>query len=62
MMSFHLKCVEMSTSENRNPLQSEIEKCLPYLKQQMKFINPKLIVALGKVAAASSTGQDIHLE
>ncbi len=58
---FILNVLKCRPPENRNPLQSEIEKCLPYLKQQIKFINPKLIVALGKVAAKSLTGQDIPL-
>ena len=37
--------------KNRNPIASEIKKCEPYLKTQLKLINPKLIVALGKIAA-----------
>ena len=36
---------------NRNPLPEEIEKCEPYLKYQLNLIKPKLILALGKVAA-----------
>ncbi len=35
---------------NRNPLPQEVEKCEPYLKKQLKMINPKLIVALGLYA------------
>jgi DNA polymerase len=29
----------------------EIEKCEPYLKYQLELIKPKIILALGKVAA-----------
>ena len=43
-----LKC---RPPENRTPQPEEIEKCEPYLKKQLDIINPKLIVALGRVAA-----------
>lgn len=38
---------------NRNPMPEEVEKCRPYLEYQLKLINPKLILLLGKVAAES---------
>tara|TARA_Y100000590_G_scaffold432407_1_gene548411 strand:+ start:2864 stop:3517 length:654 start_codon:yes stop_codon:yes gene_type:complete len=43
-----LKC---RPPNNRDPLPSEIEKCEPYLKKQLEIINPKLIVALGRISA-----------
>jgi DNA polymerase len=43
-----LKC---RPPNNRDPLSTEVEQCLPYLKEQLRIINPKLIVALGRVAA-----------
>jgi len=36
---------------NRNPLPTEVVKCSPYLLEQIKFIKPKVICALGKSAA-----------
>ena len=36
---------------NRNPEPGEIETCLPFLERQLKAIDPRFIVALGKVAA-----------
>jgi uracil-DNA glycosylase len=36
---------------NRNPEPDEIEACEPFLKAQLRAINPKVIVALGKFAA-----------
>ena len=48
--------------KNRDPLPSEIEKCIPYLNEQIKIIRPKLIVALGKVAGKSLTGKDLTLK
>lgn len=36
---------------NRNPQPEEIATCSPYLKKQIEFINPEIIVALGTFAA-----------
>jgi len=36
---------------NRNPQPDEVEKCRPYLEKQLKLLNPKLILLLGRVAA-----------
>ncbi len=38
---------------NRNPAPDEVEQCLPYLREQIEIISPKLIVLLGKVAAVT---------
>lgn len=36
---------------NRNPSPDEARQCAPYLERQIGLIKPKLIIALGKVAA-----------
>ena len=36
---------------NRNPLPIEVVKCSPYLLEQIRIVNPKVICALGKSAA-----------
>ena len=36
---------------NRDPQPAEVKACRPYLEQQIKLVRPKLIVALGRVAA-----------
>jgi uracil-DNA glycosylase family 4 len=36
---------------NRNPAPGEIHQCLPFLKRQLAAIRPRVICALGKVAA-----------
>lgn len=41
---------------NRDPQPDEIAECLPYLKQQIAMLNPKLILALGRIAAQSLLG------
>ena len=43
-----LKC---RPPENRNPSSEEINKCEKYLKKQLKIIKPRVIVALGRIAA-----------
>ncbi len=43
--------VKCRPSENRDPKPLEIQTCSEYLNQQLKLINPELIVALGSVAA-----------
>jgi DNA polymerase len=36
---------------NRDPLPEEVEACIPYLHRQIEIIKPKLLVALGRIAA-----------
>ena len=43
---------------NRNPEASEVAQCEPYLHRQIELIKPKLIVALGKVAAVNLLKRD----
>jgi len=38
---------------NRNPLDIEISNCINYLYEEIKIVNPKIIVALGSVALRS---------
>ena len=45
-----LKC---RPPNNRDPLPYEVEKCEPHLISQLNHINPKLIVALGRISACT---------
>ena len=45
-----LKC---RPPKNRDPLPNEVDLCEPYLKTQLSLIKPKLIVALGRIAACT---------
>jgi len=36
---------------NRTPAETEAKACLPYLRRQVRLINPKIIVCLGTTAA-----------
>ena len=46
-----LNMVKCRPPENRDPLPEEMEACNPYLIEQLRLIKPKLICALGRVAA-----------
>lgn len=37
--------------KNRDPKPEEVDACEPYLKKQIELVNPRLILALGRVAA-----------
>ncbi len=46
---------------NRNPQPEEARACAPYLQRQIELIKPRLIVALGKVAAVNLLGRDASI-
>jgi uracil-DNA glycosylase family 4 len=55
-----LKC---RPPNNREPLPEEIEKCTPCLEQQIKSIQPKIIITLGNYATSfvfSKAGLQFH--
>lgn len=43
--------VKCRPPRNRDPLETEQEACVGYLKQQIELISPKIIVCLGRIAA-----------
>ena len=43
-----LKC---RPPQNRDPVPEEVAQCTPFLEKQIAFIQPKLLVALGRIAA-----------
>jgi len=53
-----LKC---RPPDNRTPLPEEMETCMPFLRQQIALVKPKVIVALGATAVEGllRTGQRI---
>ena len=48
--------------DNRNPLPTEISNCAAYLRAQIDMIEPKIIVALGAVAAHALLACDSALK
>src|SRR3990172_13105125 len=47
---FITNVVKHRPPENRAPMKDEVRACLPFLIQQIKVINPKVIVPLGRSA------------
>jgi DNA polymerase len=54
-------CVKCRPPGNRNPEPGEALKCEPYLHRQIELIRPKLIVALGRVAASNLLATDASI-
>src|SRR5438105_4589582 len=55
-----LKCrpdMPPGASGNRRPTTEEMETCLPYLREQIDIIRPRVIVALGAVAMEGLLGK-----
>lgn len=50
--------VKCRPPNNRNPSEDEARQCAPYLTRQIELIKPKLIIALGKVAAQNLLNTD----
>ena len=50
--------VKCRPPSNRNPESDEAQQCEPYLRRQIELIQPKLIIALGKVAAQNLLRSD----
>jgi len=46
---------------NRTPLPEEVEACLPFLAQQLRIIQPKVICVLGAVAAKALLGPHVAI-
>ena len=46
---------------NRNPQPEEAQACSGYLQRQIALIRPRLIIALGKVAAVNLLGRDASI-
>lgn len=48
---FIANIVKCRPPQNRDPLPAEREACLPWLREQFRHIQPKIVVCLGRVAA-----------
>jgi uracil-DNA glycosylase len=50
--------VKCRPPRNRKPEPEELRSCFPFLQEQIRLINPLLLVALGTIAAQGLTGLD----
>ena len=53
-----LKC---RPPNNRDPRPEEVVKCEPFLKRQVELVNPKIILAVGRIAAHNLLKTDVSL-
>jgi uracil-DNA glycosylase family 4 len=53
--------VKCRPPRNRDPQADEVAACRPYLEEQVRLVRPKVIVALGRVAAQTLLGTDLPL-
>jgi len=53
-----LKC---RPPQNRDPAGNEVVECLPYLERQIALLRPKLMLAVGRIAAQNLLRTDVPL-
>jgi uracil-DNA glycosylase len=46
---------------NRDPKPDEVARCLPFLQQQIRLLKPKMLLAVGRIAAQNLLGTDAPL-
>jgi uracil-DNA glycosylase len=46
---------------NRDPKPDEVSKCLPYLSNQIALLKPRILLAVGRIAAQNLLGTDAPL-
>lgn len=58
-LTYLIKC---KINGSRNPLSSEVKKFIPFLIEQVKIIEPKIIVGLGKTVGKALINKNLSLE
>jgi len=53
-----LKC---RPPDNRDPKPGEVDQCFSYLEKQIDLVQPKIIIAVGRIAAHSLLGSDLPM-
>jgi DNA polymerase len=53
--------VKCRPPQNRDPLPAEAEACMPWLLEQIRLVNPRIIVCLGRVAACRLIRPDFKI-
>lgn len=52
-------CVRCRPPDNRDPRVGELSNCRPFLEREVEFVDPQLVVALGKVPAEHILQRDV---
>lgn len=53
--------VKCRPPHNRDPLETEQDACIPYLRNQVALVRPKIIVCLGRIAAKRVIREDFRI-
>lgn len=53
--------VKCRPPQNRDPLNTEQEACMGYLRSQVELLKPKIIVCLGRISAIKIIGKDFKI-
>ena len=53
--------VKCRPPQNRDPLQTEQDACIPWLRMQTRLLQPKIIVCLGRIAAMKLIREDFKI-
>ena len=53
--------VKCRPPKNRDPLNTEQDACMDYLRGQFRLISPKIVVCLGRIAAYRLIGEDFKI-
>jgi DNA polymerase len=53
--------VKCRPPQNRDPLEIEQEACIGYLREQIRLLQPKVIVCLGRIAAKALIREDFRI-
>ena len=59
--SYIANIVKCRPPKNRDPLETEQEACVGYLRNQVALIKPKIIVCLGRIAAMKVIRPDFRI-
>ena len=59
--SYIANIVKCRPPRNRDPLETEQEACIGYLRNQVALIKPKIIVCLGRIAAKKLIDPDFRI-
>ncbi len=54
-------CLKCRPPGNRDPSPDEIKACRPFLEGQISAIKPKLVIALGRIAAGELLGRSVSM-
>lgn len=53
--------VKCRPPDNRDPEKDEVDTCIPFLKQQLRIIQPEVICGLGRVACSGLLGEGFKI-